>query len=100
MVYALTNVVAYSLPRERNMPLYDIECLDCGHQGEVLVTSSGDKVACPSCGGTKTRRLMSAPSSLTGRASEGLPGPGDHSCCGSRPSEAGCAGPGSCCGKA
>jgi hypothetical protein len=29
-----------------------------------------------------------------------LPGPTDHGCCGSRPGHAGCAGPGSCCGKA
>jgi hypothetical protein len=27
-----------------------------------------------------------------------MPGHGDTSCCGSTPSEAGCAGPGSCCG--
>lgn len=82
------------------MPLYDIECLDCGHKGEVLVTSSDAKLVCPQCGGGHTQRLMSPPSTLTGRSSAGLPGPSDHGCCGSRPSEAGCAGPGSCCGKA
>jgi hypothetical protein len=42
---------------------------------------------------------MSATSSLTGRTAAGLPGPGDTGCCGSHPGHAGCAGPGSCCGK-
>jgi hypothetical protein len=41
---------------------------------------------------------MSASSSLTGRARQAVPGPGDTACCGSTPSHAGCAGPGSCCG--
>jgi hypothetical protein len=43
--------------------------------------------------------LMSTPSSLTGKTPQAVPGPGDTACCGRSVSEAGCAGPGSCCGK-
>jgi hypothetical protein len=42
---------------------------------------------------------MSATSSLTGKTGQPLPGPGDTGCCGQHPGHAGCAGPGSCCGK-
>jgi hypothetical protein len=42
---------------------------------------------------------MSTPSSLTGRSARDFPGPNDTACCGSNPSQAHCAGPGSCCGK-
>jgi putative FmdB family regulatory protein len=81
------------------MPIYDIECKSCGYRGEVLVLSSSDGTACPSCGSSLTDKLMSAPSTLTGAGRHNLPGPNDHGCCGSRPSQAGCAGPGSCCGR-
>jgi hypothetical protein len=43
---------------------------------------------------------MAAHSSLSGTPSGAMPGPGDTACCGSSPGHAGCAGPGSCCGKA
>lgn len=56
-------------------------------------------LVCPSCGGQKAHKLMSAPSSLSGGRKNSFPGPGDTSCCGSNPAQAGCAGPGSCCGK-
>jgi hypothetical protein len=46
------------------------------------------------------KKLMSAHSSLSGSAAHAMPGPGDTVCCGSSPGHAGCAGPGSCCGKA
>ena len=82
------------------MPIYEIECSDCGQRSEVLVPSDDSARPCPQCGGERTKKLISAPSQLTGRTPQGLPGPADHSCCGSRPAEAGCAGPGSCCGKA
>ena len=82
------------------MPIYEIECAACGYTGEVLVFAGGEAIACPSCGGSDTRKLISTPSSLTGRTAQGLPGAGDHGCCGSTPAHAGCAGPGSCCGKA
>lgn len=81
------------------MPIYEIKCRDCGRVGEVLVLQSGPALVCPDCGGANTEKLMSAPSSLTGRPGLDLPGSGDRACCGSSPAEAGCAGPGSCCGK-
>ncbi|MCF8035027.1 MAG: zinc ribbon domain-containing protein [Desulfarculaceae bacterium] len=81
------------------MPLFDIRCADCGFSGETLVMDTGSPLACPSCGGSQVEKLMSAPSSLSGGRSERLPGAGDTSCCGSNPGAAGCAGPGSCCGR-
>jgi hypothetical protein len=63
------------------------------------VTSPSAPLPCPACASLDTEKLLSIPSSLTGRVGATHPGPQDHGCCGSRPSEAGCAGPGSCCGK-
>ena len=82
------------------MPIYDIQCADCGHAGEVLIMDRSSDIACPSCGSLNTSRLMSATSSLTGHSGQGLPGPRDTGCCGSHPGQVeGCAGPGSCCGR-
>ena len=83
-----------------DMPLFDILCRECGVESEVLVLTSDAPLACPECGATDTQKLMPATSSLTGRTGQKLPGPGDHGCCGTPPSEAGCAGPGTCCGGA
>lgn len=81
------------------MPIYEIHCSDCGYDGEVLVLGSEEKLECPECGGANTQKVMSPTSSLTGRTGQKLPGPGDTACCGSAPGHAGCAGPGSCCGR-
>ena len=81
------------------MPIYDVICLSCQAQSELLVISGSQEMTCPQCGSTEVRKLMSATSSMTGRNGPSLPGPGDTSCCGSTPGHAGCAGPGSCCGK-
>ena len=81
------------------MPIYDIVCADCGYRGEVLALKAGEDPPCSRCGSTATARQMAAPSSLTGRTPRTVPGPRDTACCGQRPSEAGCAGPGSCCGR-
>jgi len=82
------------------MPIFEIQCTDCGYAGEVLIMERSAAMACPSCGSSKTTKLMSATSSMTGRNGSTLPGPQDTACCGSRPGEAaGCAGPGSCCGR-
>jgi putative FmdB family regulatory protein len=81
------------------MPLFDYLCLECGESSEILVTGAEDKAQCRSCGSHNLKKLLSAHSSLSGPNKKSLPGPGDTSCCGSTPSEAGCAGPGSCCGK-
>jgi putative FmdB family regulatory protein len=81
------------------MPIFDILCRSCGYKGEVLVLSPEATLTCPSCGGSQTQKQMSPTSTLTGSARRPMPGPHDHACCGSRPGEAGCAGPGSCCGR-
>jgi putative FmdB family regulatory protein len=81
------------------MPLYEYLCLDCGQVSEVLVLSAEDEAKCGGCQGENLKKLMSA---SVGRVNNGpgLPGAGDTACCGSAPGQAaGCAGPGSCCGK-
>ncbi len=80
------------------MPIYDIACPACGYEGEVITRRAGEGLACPQCGQAAEKRV-SPTSTLTGKAGARLPGPADHGCCGSRPGQAGCAGPGSCCGK-
>jgi putative FmdB family regulatory protein len=82
------------------MPLYDFHCENCGSVSELLVTVSSDQPQCPSCGSSKLQKLISAHSSLSGAQHFRLPGAGDTGCCGSQPHQAGCDGPGSCCGKA
>ncbi len=81
------------------MPLFDFLCLDCGKTSEILVTVSSDAQECGYCSSKHLKKLLSAHSSVSGAAKNSMPGPGDTSCCGSSPSEANCAGPGSCCGK-
>jgi putative FmdB family regulatory protein len=82
------------------MPLFEYLCLDCGRVSEVLMTGSADEPQCSDCGSTKVKKLLSASSSLSGASRNSVPGPGDTACCGSTPGKAaGCAGPGSCCGK-
>ncbi|MBW2127924.1 MAG: zinc ribbon domain-containing protein [Deltaproteobacteria bacterium] len=81
------------------MPLFDYLCADCGIVSEILITGSNDVPRCKECGSTNLKRLLSTHSTLSGSARNSFPGPGDTACCGSSPSEAGCAGPGSCCGK-
>lgn len=81
------------------MPLFDFLCLDCGRVSEVLLIGSSEKPGCPECGSKHLKRMLSAPSSLSGVAQHSLPGPKDTACCGAAPGQgAGCAGPGSCCG--
>jgi putative FmdB family regulatory protein len=81
------------------MPIFEYLCLDCGERSEILMVRSGEEPQCPACGARNLRKLLSAPSLLSGTTRHNLPGPGDTACCGSTPSQAGCAGPGSCCGK-
>lgn len=81
------------------MPLFDYHCVDCGQRSEILVTGSGRQPQCSACGSSNLRKLLSAHSSMSGPSKNRLPGPGDTACCGSNPSQAGCAGPGSCCGR-
>ncbi len=82
------------------MPLFDYLCTACGHVAEMLVFSEKTTVFCEKCGCGDLKKLMSAHSSLSGAPTSAMPGPNDTACCGSSPGQAGCAGPGSCCGKA
>lgn len=82
------------------MPLFDYQCLDCGKVSEVLIFGEKDSPACGTCGSTQMKKMVSAHSSLSGPLKSRVPGLGDTACCGSTPGQAaGCAGPGSCCGK-
>ncbi|MCP4753322.1 MAG: zinc ribbon domain-containing protein [Proteobacteria bacterium] len=82
------------------MPMFDFQCQDCGEKSEILITGSNSYQECRACGSTNLEKLLSIPSSLSGVAKNRIPGPGDTACCGVDPEHAGCAGPGSCCGKA
>jgi putative FmdB family regulatory protein len=82
------------------VPLFDYQCLDCGEKSEILIALSKDQPECKVCGSKNLKKIMSRPSSLTGSSGARFPGPSDTTCCGSNPTSAGCAGPGSCCGKA
>ena len=81
------------------MPLFDYLCLDCGNHSEILITGSREQPKCQSCKSTNLKKMISVPSSLSGTSVSKFPGPNDTACCGSNPTNAGCAGPGSCCGK-
>ncbi|MCK5784734.1 MAG: zinc ribbon domain-containing protein [Desulfobacterales bacterium] len=82
------------------MPLFDYVCLDCEKTSEILVKGSDDRPECQSCGSENLKKLFSAHSSMSGPSKFKMPGPGDTACCGSAPGQAaGCAGPGSCCGR-
>ncbi|MEJ5357341.1 MAG: zinc ribbon domain-containing protein [Desulfobacterales bacterium] len=82
------------------MPIYEIRCPQCGFQGELLVPTTASPLQCPSCGGGSPEKQIALTSSLSGANRRAVPGPRDHGCCGARPADAGCAGPGSCCGRA
>ncbi|MBU0993203.1 MAG: zinc ribbon domain-containing protein [Proteobacteria bacterium] len=82
------------------MPLYDYQCEDCGKLSEILIFGQEDTPTCRSCGSHQMKKLISAHSSMSGPVKNSMPGLGDTACCGSAPGQAaGCAGPGSCCGK-
>jgi putative FmdB family regulatory protein len=42
------------------MPIYEFECEGCGGRFEELVSPAPGATACPECGSTRTRRLISA----------------------------------------
>jgi putative FmdB family regulatory protein len=79
------------------MPIFEYLCLDCGERTEVLMVRSGEEPQCLACGVQNLKKLLSAPSSMSGPTKRILPGPRDTACCGSTPGQASCAGPGSCC---
>ena len=81
------------------MPIFEYLCLDCGKTSEILTFGSDDSPQCAFCSSHHLKKLISAHSSMSGPLKNSMPGLGDTACCGSSPSEANCAGPGSCCGK-
>ncbi|MBU2549931.1 MAG: zinc ribbon domain-containing protein [Proteobacteria bacterium] len=82
------------------MPLFEYLCLGCGHVTEALITRSDDQPVCEACQSHDLKKLISASSSASGPNQGRMPGASDTACCGSAPGmAAGCAGPGSCCGK-
>ncbi len=81
------------------MPIFEYLCLDCGKTSEILTVGSEDSQRCNFCKSNRLKKLISAHSSMSGPLKNNMPGLGDTACCGSSPGEAGCAGPGSCCGK-
>ncbi len=42
------------------MPIYEFECEECGAGFEELVAAGLSGIACPRCGSTRTRRLISS----------------------------------------
>jgi len=81
------------------MPIYDYLCQDCEKSSEILIFGTDDLPECSFCGSSNMEKLLSAHSSMSGPSKNSMPGLGDTTCCGSSPDMAGCAGPGSCCGK-
>ena len=78
------------------MPLFDYICENCGKTSELLVKGSDTDLKCRFCNSSNIKKLLSAPSSLSGPVRSSFPGPGDTACCGSSPSLASdCSGPGS-----
>ncbi len=83
------------------MPLFDFICNDCGRTSELLIAGTGDEPRCTACGSMNLGKQISAHSAMSGPVKMRKPGLGDTACCGATPGQAaGCAGPGSCCGKA
>jgi putative FmdB family regulatory protein len=57
------------------MPIYEYRCPDCGEVYEKLVMTMGAPTPpCPSCGGTASEKIFSAPGSV-GVASSSVGGP-------------------------
>ncbi|HVO53422.1 MAG TPA: zinc ribbon domain-containing protein [Solirubrobacterales bacterium] len=42
------------------MPIYEFECEECGERFEELVAADAVAAACPSCGASRSRRLLSS----------------------------------------
>ncbi len=55
------------------MPIFEYVCKRCKNQFEELVFGQDEEAVCPSCGSTKTQKLMSCCRSKTGG-----PGGGDE----------------------
>lgn len=81
------------------MPIYEFECLDCGHNTEILIASTEtDLVVCGNCGGQDLKKLLSAHAAVS--STRRFPEDPADRCCGTERPPNTCEGPGSCCGKA
>ena len=81
------------------MPIFEYFCLECKKTSEIIIIGPDHSPQCNFCNSHHLEKLISAHSSMSGPLKNSMPGLGDTACCGSSPSEASCAGPGSCCGK-
>ncbi len=54
------------------MPLYEYTCDQCDYEFELLIRSSSDQPACPTCGTKKITRQLSVPAAHVG-GSNSLP---------------------------
>ena len=81
------------------MPIFEFSCASCGERLEVLVSGSSAQPECPACGSSDLKKELSVPSSLSGVDKGGMTSSQSVGCCGVNPEQAGCGGPGSCCGK-
>jgi putative FmdB family regulatory protein len=43
------------------MPIYEFECTSCGETFEVILSMNEASPSCPTCGGSKCRKLIGAP---------------------------------------
>ncbi len=75
------------------MPLYEFVCASCGKEFEELVFKQDEVVACPKCGKTKVKRLMSRVAfKCEGGSMRTTAGGGGSSCSTCRPGPSGCSG--------
>ena len=80
------------------MPIYEFECVECGHTTEILMASTEtDLVVCGSCGSRNLKKLVSAHAAVS--STSGFQESAADRCSGSEGPPTTCAGPGSCCGR-
>ena len=79
------------------MPIYEFECLDCGHETEILMArNETDLVVCGKCNSRNLKQLLSAHAAVA--TEKRFPANASDRCCGATGPPNSCAGPGSCCG--
>ncbi|MBU2646066.1 hypothetical protein KKI24_15275 [bacterium] len=81
------------------MPIFEYSCNTCHERMEVLVSGSNIEPKCPACGSSDLKKELSVPSSLSGVSNGRMTSTDVGGCCGANPEQAGCPGPGSCCGR-
>ncbi len=75
------------------MPIFEYVCKRCNNQFEELVFSQDEQTVCPSCGSTKTEKLMSCcRSKVAGAGGGSAEDTGASASPAPAPSRGGCAG--------